>query len=188
MHQTTEINRASLAQLSFAATQLWEAIDSCNSEIELAQLLEQQLDVQNATEAKVDAIAYVADQLKADLAAWEARLDAIIALHAPIVERRRQQLERLKSYLLRLHHLGLLPERVVGKERRIDFQLNPPSIVLTLDPSADTFPEQFRDIKYSARTQDILAAYKAGIDVSDFAEIKCGKHVRFRYQKSLPTK
>jgi hypothetical protein len=183
MSQITEINRASLAQLSVAAAELWEVIDNCESEIELTQLLERQLDVQNATVAKVDAIAYVADQLQVDLKTWEARLASIVALHTPIIERRRRQLEQLKAYLLRLHELGFLPERVAGKERRIDFQNNSPSVVLKVDPSDSEFPDKFRDIKYSARSKDILAAYKTGENVSDFAEIVTGKHVRFRYQK-----
>jgi Siphovirus Gp157 len=188
MSQITEINRASLAQLSVAAAELWEVIDNCESEIELTELLERQLDVQNATESKVDAIAYVADQLQVDLKTWEARLASIVALHTPIIERRRRQLEQLKSYLLRLHELGLLPERVAGKERRIDFQNNPPSLVLKVDPSHREFPEKFKQIEYSARSKDILAAYKAGEDINDFAEIVTRKHVRFRYQKSIQSK
>lgn len=188
MSQISDINHASLAQLSVAAAEFWEAIDNCDSEIELTKLLERQLDVQNATVAKVDAIAYVADQLKVDLETWEARLASIVALHTPVIERRRNQLEQLKSYLLRLHKLGLLSEQVTGIERRIDFQNNPPSVALKVEPSDPEFPEQFKDIKYSARSKDIIAAYKAGEDVSDFAEIVTGKHVRFRHQKPIQSK
>jgi len=67
MTTTTDINRASLAVLSITSAQLWSAIDNCEGELELQQLLHDQLNVQQATEAKVDAIAYVADQLKCDL-------------------------------------------------------------------------------------------------------------------------
>lgn len=69
-------------------------------------------------------------------------------------------IEQLKSYLLRLHELGLLPERVAGKKRRIGFQNNPPSKVLKVDPSHPEFPEKFKQIEYSARSKDILACHR----------------------------
>lgn len=181
MTTTTDINHASLAVLSIASAQLWEEIDNCEDESELQELLQDQLNVQQATSAKVDAIAYVVDQLKLDLETWEARLEKIVELHSTVIQRRRNQIAQIKGYLLKLHASGVLSEQVAGVERRIDFQNNPPSVVLLVEPNE--LPTEFQDVKVSAKSKDILAAYKRGEDVSAIAEIVTGKHVRFRHMK-----
>lgn len=175
----TNINRATLAQLSVTATELWDSIENCPEGVELADIYAQLLDIQNAAEAKVDAIAYVADQLKLDMEMWSDRLSKVTALYQDIIQRRRNQLDSLKSYLLRLYKLGLIPEQVVGTERRIDFQNNPPSVILLVE--AEQLPSQFQSVKVNSANKEILAAYKAGEDVSSFAEIVTEKHVRFKH-------
>ncbi|MGI2909337.1 hypothetical protein [Tolypothrix sp. VBCCA 56010] len=75
----------------------------------------------------------------------------------------------------------MLSEQVAGVERRIDFQNNPPSVVLLVEP--DELPTEFQDVKVSAKAKDILAAHKRGEDVSAIAEIVTRKHVRFRHMK-----
>lgn len=175
----TNINRATLAQLSVTAAELWDSIENCPEGVELADTYAQLLDIQNATEAKVDAIAYVADQLKLDMEMWSDRLSKVTALYQDIIQRRRNQLDSLKSYLLRLYKLGLIPEQVVGTERRIDFQNNPPSVILLVE--AEQLPSQFQSLKVNSANKEILAAYKAGEDVSRFAEIVTEKHVRFKH-------
>ncbi|MGI2909338.1 hypothetical protein [Tolypothrix sp. VBCCA 56010] len=45
MTTTTDINRASLAVLSITSAQLWSAIDNCEGELELQELLHDQLNV-----------------------------------------------------------------------------------------------------------------------------------------------
>ena len=77
------------------AADLWDEIDNCNEDVDLTELLERQLDIQNATEAKVDAISWVAEQLKLDLETWEARLEGIVALHSQAIKKRRNQLKQL---------------------------------------------------------------------------------------------
>lgn len=64
MITTTDINSASLAVLSITAAELWEEIDNCEDELELQELLHEQLNVQQATEAKVDAICRKAAALR----------------------------------------------------------------------------------------------------------------------------
>jgi hypothetical protein len=147
MTTTIDINHATLAVLSITSAQLWEEIDNCEGELELQQLLHDQLNVQQATEAKVDAIAYVADQLKLDLETWEARLEKIVELHSTVIQRRRNQIAQIKRYLLKLHTSGVLSEQVAGVERRIDFQNNPPSIVLLVEP--DKLPTEYQEVKVS---------------------------------------
>lgn len=180
-NSTTDINinQATLAQLSVSAAELWDSIENCPEGVELADTYAQLLNIQNATEAKVDAIAYVADQLKLDMEMWSDRLSKITALYQDIIQRRRHQLDSLKLYLLRLYKLGLIPQQVVGTERRIDFQSNPPSVVLLVE--AEELPSQFQSVKVTSANKEILAAYKAGEDVSSFAEIVTEKHVRFKH-------
>lgn len=173
------INRATLAQLSVAAAELWDSIENCPEDADLTDVYSQLLDLQNATESKVDAIAFVADQLKLDLECWEERFRRVSELHSAIIQRRRNQLSSLKAHLLRLYKLGVLPEKVVGTERRIDFQDNPPSVVLQIEP--EQLPSQFQSVKITPKNKEIIAAYQTGADVSEFAQITIDKHVRFRH-------
>lgn len=175
----TNINRATLAQLSISAAELWQQLENCPEDTDLTNVYSQLLDIQNASEAKIDAIAFVADQLKLDLEIWEERVKRITQLYANIIQRRRNQLNSLKAYLLGLYKLGLLPEQLIGTERRIDFQNSPPSVVLTVAP--ESLPPEFQAVKVSAKNSEIMAAHKAGEDVSKFAQITTEKHVRFRH-------
>ena len=185
---TTDINRASLAQLSVSATELWEEIENCPADVDLEKLLEQQLNVQNATETKVDAIAWVADQIKIDLETWEERLKRVTALYWAIIQRRQNQLKQLKTYLLQLHKGGILPEQLVGVERRINFQDSGGRVVLLLDPSDSNFPEKFKKVEIAPKKSEILAAQRAGEDISGFAQIVTDKQVRFGYLSSKSRK
>jgi Siphovirus Gp157 len=178
-NQAIDINRATLAQLSITAAELWNQLENCPEDADLTAVYSQLLDLQNATSSKVDAIAFVADQLKVDLECWEERLKRLTELYSAIIQRRRNQLSTLKAYLLRLYKLGVLPEQVVGTERRIDFQNNPPSVVLKVEP--EQLPPQFQAIKVTPKNKEILAAYQTGADVSEFAQIMTDKHVRFRH-------
>lgn len=175
------INQLTLVQLSTAASELWEAIEQCSDETELEKLLYQQFELQDWTEHKVDALAFVYDQLKTDLEAWLARLEAVTKLHLTVVEKRRNQLGKLKEYLLRLHNLGLLAEKVIGKERRIQFVKNSRPNV-TVDEAA--CPAEFLEIKYIPLKEKIIAAHVSGQDISQFAEVTTGKHVRFYFEKT----
>lgn len=177
-----DINRATLAQLSIAAAELWSQLETCPEEADLTEVYSQLLDLQDAAESKVDAIAFVADQLKLDLETWEERLKRVTELYSGIIQRRRHQLSALKAYLLRLHKLGVLPEKVVGTERRIDFQDNPLSVVLKVEP--EQLPAQFQAVKITPKNKEILAAYQTGADVSEFVQITRDKHVRFRHISS----
>ena len=185
---TTDINRASLAQLSVSATELWDEIENCPADIDLEKLLEQQLNVQNATETKVDAIAWVADQMKLDLETWEERLKRVTALYSTIIQRRQNQLKQLKTYLLQLHKAEILPEQLVGMERRINFQDSGGRVILLVDPSDSKFPEKFKKVEIAPKKSEILAAKRAGEDISGFAQVITDKQVRFGYLSSKSRK
>jgi hypothetical protein len=175
----SNINQATLAHLSVAAAELWSEIENLSEEEDLTAVLENLLLLQDATADKIDALAYVCDQLKVDLETWEIRLQKVVELHSQIIRRRQQQIQSLKGYLLRLHQLGMLPDRVVGNERRIDFQNSPPSVELLVEP--ESLPPEYQSVKVIAKSKEILSAHKRGEDVSAVALIESGKHVRFRH-------
>jgi chromosome segregation ATPase len=177
------INYLTLQELSLEAAKLWEQLEEAEDEQSFVeQLLEQLFQVQGATERKIDAIAYVTDQLKLDIEVWQSRLEAITQLHTAVINRKHKQLESLKSYLLYLNKYGVLQDRNPGVEREIAFQNNPPKVVLKVEPNDPEFPEEFREVRveYRPLTKQILEAHKHGCDVSAIADIEVGKHIRFR--------
>ncbi|WP_219884716.1 siphovirus Gp157 family protein [Merismopedia glauca] len=178
MTKFDDINRATLAELSIAAAELWEQLEELPSGEEQAQDLEKLLQIQDATAEKIDAIAYVADQLKIDLQTWQTRLEKVVELHYSVINKRKRQLEGLKAYLLRLNELGLLENKVMGVERRIDFQNSPPSVELLVEP--EELPQEYQSIKVTPKSKEILEAYNRGEDVEAIAKVNQSKHVRFK--------
>jgi len=183
-NMTTNINYLTLQELSLEAAKLWEQLEQVDSEEgNVEQILQQLFEVQGVQERKIDAIAYVADQLKLDIEVWQRRLEAITELHTAVINRKQKQLESLKSYLLFLNKHRVLQDRNRGVEREIAFQNNPPKVVLKVEPNNPEFPEEFREVRveYRPLTKQILEAHKQGRDVSAIADIEVGKHVRFKH-------
>jgi Siphovirus Gp157 len=178
------INTLTLGQLSLEAAKLWDELEEVSSDDEghVETILQKLFETQGAFERKIDAIAYVADQLKLDIEIWQRRLEAITELHTEVINRKQKQLKSFKAYLLYLHIHGILNERNPGVEREISFQNSPPRVVLKVEPENPEFPEEFRDtrVEYHPLTKQILEAYKQGRDVSAIAEIESGKHIRFK--------
>jgi len=183
-NMTTNINYLTLQELSLEAAKLWEQLEQVDSEEgNVEQILQQLFEVQGVQERKIDAIAYVADQLKLDIEVWQRRLEAITELHTAVINRKQKQLESLKSYLLFLNKHRVLQDGNPGVEREIAFQNNPPKVVLKVEPNNPEFPEEFREVRveYRPLTKQILEAHKQGRDVSAIADIEVGKHVRFKH-------
>ena len=178
------INYLTLQELSLEAARLWEQLEQLDTEEgDVEQILQQLFEVQGVQERKIDAIAYVADQLKLDVEVWQSRLEAVNELHTAVINRKQKQLESLKSYLLFLNKHRVLQDRNPGVEREIAFQNNPPKVVLKVEPNNPEFPEEFREVRveYRPLTKQILEAHKQGHDVSAIANIEVGKHVRFKH-------
>ena len=79
-----------------------------------------------------------------------------------------------------------MPEKVVGRERRIQFQKNSRPTVTVIEETA--CPPEFLEIRYIPLKDKILEAHAAGQDVSDFAQVEGGKHVRFYFEKAATKK
>jgi hypothetical protein len=189
-----DINQMSLALLSTTAAELWEQLNAVEIEEETdsqnpvaAQVLEEQIsqiinrlfEVQGAIEDKVDAIAYVAELYKTDIATDEFRLKQLCALHERIIEIKKNKFEAFKRHLVFLHQTKILNAKLLGKHRKIEFRNNPPKVTILKNPNSDDFPVEYLAVKFSANTQAILEDWKAGEDVSDVAQITVGTHVRF---------
>ncbi|PMB02607.1 hypothetical protein CEN49_25165 [Fischerella thermalis CCMEE 5273] len=181
-----EINQLTLKELSLDAAKLWFQIEEATQSQEeglIEQLVQNLMAVQDSIETKIDAIAWVVDQLNLDLEVWEERKARVVELHDQIIKRRKTQLSQIKRTLIWLHEKGLISDKNIGKERVIEIRDNPPKVAnLLVEVDDEDFPSEFITIKYQANNQAILEAYKSGKDVSNVAEITIGKQVRFKVQ------
>ncbi|WP_026736171.1 siphovirus Gp157 family protein [Fischerella sp. PCC 9605] len=179
-----EINQLTLKELSLDAAKLWSQIEEATQSEEeglVEQLVQNLIAVQDGIETKIDAIAWVVDQLNLDLEVWEERKARVVELHDQIIKRRKTQLSQIKQGLIHLHTVGLINDKSIGKTREIEIRDNPPKVAkLLIEVDDEDFPSEFRNIKYLANNQAILDAYKTGKDVSNIAEITIGKQVRFQ--------
>ncbi len=183
-----EINQLTLKELSLDAAKLWsqiEEVSELGEEGKVEQLVQEFMGVQNGIETKIDAIAWVVDQLNLDLETWEERKARVAELHDQVISRRKTQLEQIKRTLIHLHEIGLISDKNIGKERVIEIRDNPPKVAnLLVEVDDEDFPDEFRVIKYQANNKAIIEAYKSGKDISDVAEITIGKQVRFKVQSA----
>lgn len=183
-----EINQITLKELSLDAAKLWSQIEEASElgeEGKVEQLVQELMGVQDGIETKIDAIAWVVDQLNLDLETWEERKARVAELHDQVISRRKTQLEQIKRTLIHLHEIGLISDKNIGKERVIEIRDNPPKVAnLLVEVDDEDFPDEFRVIKYQANNKAILEAYKSGKDISDIAEITIGKQVRFKVQSA----
>jgi hypothetical protein len=189
-----DINQMSLALLSTTAAELWEQLKTVEIEEDadlkdpvatqrieekISKILSHLFEVQGVIEDKVDAIAYIADLYKTDIATDEFRLKQLCALHERIIEIKKNKFEAFKRHLVFLHQAKILDTKLIGKHRKIEFRNNPPKATILKNPNSDDFPAEYLAVKFSANTQAIIDAWKAGEDVSDVAQITVGTHMRF---------
>ncbi|MDV2992489.1 MAG: hypothetical protein N4J56_002143 [Chroococcidiopsis sp. SAG 2025] len=183
-----DITARSLRELSVEAALLCNKIeDASESGAENVENLVKQLwQVQEATESKIDNVAWIVDYLKVEIDTAKKRLVAVIELHEQFIARKEAQLAGIKQGLLWLHERGLIPKRNIGKEREIEIRDNHPKVIPKVAADHPQLPDEFRvqELKSRLDLQAILDAHKSGRDVSSFAEIQIGKQVRFKFQSS----
>ncbi|NEU71830.1 hypothetical protein PI95_004370 [Hassallia byssoidea VB512170] len=187
-----EINQLSLRELCLDAAKLWSLIEELSElgeEGKVEELVQQLMSVQDGIENKIDAIAWVVDQLNVDIETWEERKARVVELHDSVITRRKTQLEEIKRTLIHLHEIGLINDRNIGREREIEIRHNPPKVAnLLVEVDDEDFPSEFRTIKYQANNKAILEAYKSGKDVSNIASVTIGKQVRFKVKSVRKTR
>ncbi|NJN07548.1 MAG: hypothetical protein HC815_05975 [Richelia sp. RM1_1_1] len=183
------ITKLSLGELSIDSSRLWEQIEAAqhedSDENQVGLIIEQLIQNQNAIESKIDSIVWVKEMLESELAAWRQRRDRALMLYSDAIKAREDSITQIKEMLLHLHESGLILQRSIGRECEIEIRDNPPSVAqLNIDIESEEFPSEFKRVKIFPDNQTIINAYKAGIDVSKYAEIKIGKQVRFKRKKS----
>jgi hypothetical protein len=80
----SQINELTLRELSLDAAKLWSQIEEATEsgeEGKVEELLQQLVSIQDGIEAKIDAIAWVFDQLNLDLENWEDRKARTVELY-----------------------------------------------------------------------------------------------------------
>lgn len=77
----------------------------------------------------------------------------------------------------------------MGNECEIEIRDNPPKVESVLmDIESEEFPQQFKRIITTVDNRAIIDAYKRGIDVSNYAIVSNGKHVKLKNKKSKKRK
>lgn len=169
-----------LRELCFEAANLAELIVATPDD----QLLNQiQSWIAEATESKVDGYCFAADSIKNDIELWKLKKEHLIKMCDQIIERKESELDAMKQGLIQLEQIGLVDSYLVGKTRTIEIRDNSrPKVTLKLSPDNPLFPDQFKATRTRtvALTDEIAAAYAAGVDVSAIADVTLGKQVRFK--------
>lgn len=174
----------SLRELAVTASDLNAALSTAADDNEFLKTCQEY--ITDATTDKVDGYSFVAAYLEADIAAWQEKKQKLLELVDKILHRKQRELELLKSSLLKLHQVGLIPSKLDGKTRTITIQASPPKVThLRIPPDSPEFPEQFREVRveYKINAKALIEAWKAGEDISTFANIEQGTHVRFRHKQ-----
>ncbi|BDA76028.1 hypothetical protein CAL7716_101940 (plasmid) [Calothrix sp. PCC 7716] len=192
-----KISELSLRELSLDAVKLWQEIEEAqlsaeekedkdsNRTNDVGLVIQKLMENQGAIEAKVDAIVWVKEKLEAELVGWKARMESALKLYESAIQVRESAISEIKAMLLHLHSVGLIPEKNIGKECEIEIRQNPPKVAsIVMDVESEEFPPQFKKVTTSPDSKAILEAYKLGIDISPYAEITIGEHVRFKIKKS----
>lgn len=102
-----------------------------------------------------------------------------------IIYRQQRELEMLKASLLKMHNLGLIGNKLIGKTRTITIQSSPPKVSqLHIEPNAPEFSDKFCSVRmeYKIDAKALVSAWKSGEDISEIADIEQGHNVRFRYR------
>lgn len=99
---------------------------------------------QGQQEDAVDIHVTLRQHIDAEIAAAQARLDALVAVHEADLKRLRGWANSLDQGVLDLYEQGLISEEALGQTYRIRVRRNPPSCVV-LDESM--IPEQYIKVK-----------------------------------------
>jgi hypothetical protein len=157
----------SLAITSVKAAQLWQELEQTTTEDEVEQLLQSLWETQENQEIATDICADLVDQIEAEAAAFEERLDYLTKIHQDAIDKLGRWRERLDQTVLRLNESGLVNAEVVGKRRRIQIKENPPTCEINVKPAQ--LPEEYRYEKVKttivANKKAITAAWKKGIPI-----------------------
>jgi len=156
----------SLTSTSILAAQAFQRLGNAETPEDEATQLEWLWEVKANQEDLIDAHVELADQLDAEIAAVQARMDFLVQTHNVALNRLRRWRTALDHTVLKLNQSGFLGNEAIGNTRRICIKLNPPACEVTdmsqvPEPYAKTklVPTEFVD------KAAVKAAWNKGIHV-----------------------
>lgn len=161
--------RQSLRGISILAAQTWRQLQMTETPEAETQVLEELWRLQEDQEAAIDAHAELADQLDAEIAAVQARMQYLIQLHMKELDRLTHWRAKLDDTILRLNESGLMGLEAPGHTRRIKIKFNPPSCEIEDETK---IPEKFivtrtipEAVECKPDKKAIKAAWNQGIPI-----------------------
>lgn len=159
----------SLAGTSILAARIYASLEMAQTAEEEAALLEKAWEVQEQQAELVDAHAALAEQLDAEIAAVNARMERLVQLHEQEISRLQARREHLDATVLRMQEQGLIGPVVQGNQRSIKISLNPASCEII---DEDKIPEDYWAIRVIPAKEErkpdkkkAIAAWKQGTHV-----------------------
>lgn len=170
----------SLTNTSILATELWQKLESLADSEEIDQLLQSIWKNQENQELATDAYADLADQIDAEITAIKARIEYLVQIHSAAIKKLEGWRSRLDQNLLYLNESGIVNQEIVGKQRRIQIQENPPTCEVLVKP--ENLPEEYQRVQtkttITADKKAITAAWKQGIPVEG-THVYCKRKVSY---------
>ena len=150
---------------STRAVELWNLLKQTKDESDLEILTASFLQHKSDQEVAIDAVADVAEQIEAEIAAIAARKKHLVELHNRAIERLKSKKETINRTIIKLHESGAIANKTEGLSRTIKIQNNPPSCQVLI-PTQD-LPEEYRYEKVEVKPDKkaITQAWKQGIEV-----------------------
>ena len=166
----------SLRELSLESARLAAQIEE-NPDDQLSQTLKEYLE--DLTADKIDGTCWYADYLKSEIELWQQKKANLALMCARIIELHEARLKALEQSILHFYSLNLIDKHLIGKNRAIEVRNNSKSSVMVLVPP-EHLPEKYQALKVTADKDAILRDYQQGFEISLYAQVETGQHVRFK--------
>ena len=147
------------------AVELWNLLKQAKDESDLEILTASFLQHKSDQEVAIDAVADIAEQIDAEIAAIAARKQHLVELHNRAIARLKSRKETIDNTIIKLHESGAIANKTEGLSRAIKIKTNPPSCQVLI-PTQD-LPEEYRYEKIEVKPDKkaITQAWKQGIEV-----------------------
>ena len=147
------------------AVELWNLLKQTKDESDIEILTTSFLQHKSDQEVAIDAVAEVAEQIEAEIAAIASRKQYLVDLHNRAIERLKSKKETIDKTIIKLHEAGAIATSTEGLSRTIKIKTNPPTAQVLI-PTQD-LPEEYRYEKVEIRADKkaITQAWKEGIEV-----------------------
>ncbi len=172
---------------STRAVELWNLLKQTKDESELEILTISFLQHKSDREVAIDAVAEVAEQIEAEIAAITARKQYLVDLHNRAINKLKSKKETIDKTIIKLHETGALSSKTEGLSRTIKIRTNPPSCHVLI-PAKD-LPDEYRyqKVEIKADKKAITQAWKQGIEIEG-TEVFQKQRVVYEYSQNITQK